>query len=171
MLGFFAFAIGTILVELISRETIIPAGNDETSQFLYVMICTLFVLPILSLIIIPVWVLLDSGVICSRKRGKIGRQKLPDIEGVYRIFQGFVNGYVGISTLVALVFIIFKDVIAVGSDIGFIPFMFLAPFVSIAICFLPFLFYDWQIKNLRKKLIGRLQRIGVKIIEDIKELQ
>lgn len=170
LLGFFAFSVGTILVNLISQETIIVGGGEDVSEFLYIIICTLFVLPILSLIIIPVWVLLDSGVICSRKRGKIGRQKLPDIEGVYRVFQGFVNGYVGISTLVAIVLIIFEDVIAVGSDIGFIPFMFIAPFVSTAICFIPLLFYDWQLKKLHEKFIVRLKRINVKTIEDVNEI-
>ncbi len=170
LLGFFAFAIGEILVEVISSKTIIPYGVEDTSEFLYVSICTLFVLPILSLITIPVWILLDSGSICSRKRNKIGRQKLPDIEGVYRTYQGFVNGYVGIATLVALFLLITADITEIGSDIGFIPFMFIAPFVSTAIVFLPLLFYDWQLKNLREKFISRLKKIGVKTIADINEI-
>ncbi|MFX1567614.1 MAG: hypothetical protein ACFFCV_04510 [Promethearchaeota archaeon] len=170
LLGFFAFAVGEVLVESISRETIIPYGVEDTSQFLYVIICTLFVLPILSLIAIPVWILLDSGILCSRKRNKIGRQKLPDIEGVYRTFQGFINGYVGIATLLAIFLLITADISEIGSDIGFIPFMFIAPFVSTAICFLPLLFYDWQLKNLREKFIAHLKKIDIKTIDDISKI-
>ncbi len=54
-----------------------------------------------------------------------------------------MNEYVGISTLVAFVLIIFEDITTVGSDIGFIPFTFIALFASTVINFFPFLFYDW----------------------------
>jgi hypothetical protein len=171
LLGFFAYSIGVLIVELAERlgriDFIIP--DPSVQQTLHLLVASLFALPILSLILIPVWVLLDSGAICARKKGKPRRQKLPDIEGVYRLYQSFVNGYISISTIAALVFIIIGEII-VEPDLQFIPFMIIGIFATTAMAMIPLLFYDWRMKNLREKFVKKLTKKGIRIVNDVNEI-
>ena len=170
VLGFFALSVGTIINELASRFGALDfIVIGDVTPGLYLITATIFVLPILSLILIPVWLLLDTGTMCSRKKGKAGRQKLPDIEGVYREFQSSINGYIGISTIIAVTLIIIDDIF-LNQEVGFMVLMFLGIFFSTAITMIPLLYYDWQIDNIRKKFIKLMTNKGMRIIEDVNDI-
>ena len=169
ILGFFAFNIGIIIEQLVDNNFIIKTGDAETS--LVIMVSTMFILPFLALIIIPIYLLRDTGVMCSRKKTKKGQQHLPDIEGVYRTFFSYITGYIGIGTIVGIVVVIYTDLIILStSDPGLIIFIFLAPFAAVSISIPPMMFYEWQMVRLKNKLNTKLTSKGVKVVDDINEI-
>ena len=168
ILGFFAFSIGIIIEQLVESDIIIKTGDAETS--LVIMVSTMFILPFLTLIIMPIYLLRDTGVMCSRKKTRKGQQHLPDIEGVYRTFFSYITGYIGIGTIVGMVVIIIKDIFLSTSDPGLIIFIFLAPFAAVAISIPPMIFYEWQMKKLKDKLKTKLTLKGIKIVENFDEI-
>ncbi|MFX0029325.1 MAG: hypothetical protein ACFE8B_08955 [Candidatus Hermodarchaeota archaeon] len=168
ILGFFAFSIGIIMEQLLKADFIVKTGDAETS--LLIMVSTLFILPFLSLIIIPIYLLRDTGVMCSRKKTRKGQQHLPDIEGVYRTFFSYITGYIGIGTIVGIVVIIIKDIFLSASDPGLIIFIFLAPFAAVAISIPPMIFYEWQMTKLKDKLKTKLTSKEIKMVGSITEI-
>jgi hypothetical protein len=168
-LVFFAFSIGIIIEQLVDNNFIIKTGDAETS--LVIMVSTMFILPFLALIIMPIYLLRDTGVMCSRKKTKKGQQHLPDIEGVYRTFFSYITGYIGIGTIVGIVVVIYTDLIILStSDPGLIIFIFLAPFAAVSISIPPMMFYEWQMIKLKNKLNTKLTSKGVKVVDDINEI-
>lgn len=168
ILGFFAFSIGIIIEQLLEPDFIVKTGDAQTS--LVIMVSTLFILPFLSLIIMPIYLLRDTGVMCSRKKTRKGQQHLPDIEGVYRTFFSYITGYIGIGTIVGMVVIIIKDIFLSTSDPGLIIFIFLAPFAAVTISIPPMMYYEWQMRKLKDKLRSKLILKGIKEVAEITEI-
>ncbi|MFX1374487.1 MAG: hypothetical protein ACFFA0_01625 [Promethearchaeota archaeon] len=169
ILGFFAFSIGIIIEQLVENDFIIKTGDAETS--LVIMVSTMFILPFLTLIIIPIYLLRDTGVMCSRKKTKKGQQHLPDIEGVYRTFFSYITGYIGIGTIIGIAVIIYRDLISLGTeDPGLLIFVFLAPFAAVAISIPPMMIYERQMIKLKNKLKTKLNSKGIKEVELINEI-
>ena len=169
ILGFFAFSIGIIIEQLVNNRFIIKTGDAETS--LVITISTMFILPFLSLIIMPIYLLRDTGVMCSRKKTKKGQQHLPDIEGVYRTFFSYITGYIGIGTIVGIVVVIYTDLILLStSDPALIIFIFLAPFAAVSISIPPMMFYEWQMIKLKNKFKAKLISKEIRVVENIDEI-
>jgi hypothetical protein len=169
ILGFFAFSIGMIIEQLFDNSFIIKTGDAETS--LVIMVSTMFILPFLAIIIMPIYLLRDTGVMCSRKKTRKGQQHLPDVEGVYRTFFSYITGYIGIGTMVGIFIIIYRDLIVLStSDPGLIIFIFLAPFGAVAISIPPMIFYEWQMIKLKNKFKAKLASKGIKSVDTVNEI-
>lgn len=172
VLGFFALSIGMIMVQFINPEIIISRGDIELLGL--IIISTFFILPFLILILAPIWLLQDCGIMSSRNEERIRKEsrKLPNIEGVHRIYSSYVMGYVGITTIVSLIIIMYSSMFSEFSysKTLFFPLGFIAPFFSVAISIIPILFYERKLPKLRKKLIIKLTMKEINIINDIKEL-
>jgi hypothetical protein len=118
----------------------------------------------------PIYLLRDTGVMCSRKKTRKGQQHLPDIEGVYRTFFSYITGYIGIGTIVGMVVIIIKDIFLSTEDPGLILFIFLAPFVTVAISIPPMIFYEWQMQKLKDRLKSKLISTGIKEVSEVTDI-
>ena len=171
ILGFFALSIGIVMIQFIDENFIII----KTPILLgLLLISTFFILPFLMLILSPIWLLKDIGIMCGRikKRLKEDQRQLPDIEGVYRIYNSYIMGYIGITSIVSIILIIYNTMISrMGStEMVFLPFGTIAPFYSVAISILPILFYEWRLPKFREKLINKLLAKGIKTIDDLNEI-
>ena len=171
ILGFFALSIGMIMIQFIDNTFIIIRSPNVLGLLL---ISTFFILPFLMLILSPIWILKDIGVMCGRikKILKEDQRQLPDIEGVYRVYNSYIMGYSGITTILSVILIIYNTMITRlgSSDIVLLPFGTIAPFYSVAISILPILFYEWRLPKLREKLINKLLANGIKTIDDLNEI-
>jgi hypothetical protein len=171
MLGFFALSIGIIMMQLIDENFIILTNPVLLGLLL---ISTFFILPFLVIILSPIWLLKDIGIMCGRIKTKLkgDQRQLPDIEGVYRIYNSYIMGYIGITSIVSIILIVYNTMISrVGStEMIFLPFGTIAPFYSVAISILPILFYEWKLPKFREKLVSKLLAKGIKIIDDLNEI-
>lgn len=171
ILGFFALSIGIIMIQFIDENFIIIMTPILLGLLL---ISTFFILPFLMLILSPIWLLKDIGIMCGRikKKLKEDQRQLPNIEGVYRIYNSYIMGYIGITSIISLILIIYITMITrMGStELVFLPFGTIAPFYSVAISILPILFYEWRLPKFREKLITKLIAKGIKTIDDLNEI-
>jgi hypothetical protein len=171
ILGFFALSIGIVMIQFIDENFIIIKNPVLLGLLL---ISTFFILPFLMIILSPIWLLKDIGIMCGRikKRLKEDQRQLPDIEGVYRIYNSYIMGYSGITSIVSIILIIYNTIISrMGStELIFLPFGIIAPFYSVAISILPILFYEWRLPKFREKLISKLLTKGIKTIDDLNEI-
>jgi hypothetical protein len=131
ILGFFALSIGIVMIQFIDENFIIIKNPVLLGLLL---ISTFFILPFLMLILSPIWLLKDIGIMCGRikKKLKEDQRQLPDIEGVYRIYNSYIMGYSGITSLASIILIIYITIISrMGStELVFLPFGIIAPFYS-----------------------------------------
>jgi hypothetical protein len=171
VLGFFALSIGLMMVQFIDNSIILL---KEPILLGLVIISTFFVLPFLILILSPIWLLHDGGVMCSRNKGRLKEdlRQLPDIEGVYRFYNSYITGYIGITTIVSLFIVIFSTMVSSSSsmELSFLPLGFLSPFYSVAISIIPILFYEWKLPKFREKLVNKLIAKGFKLVDDLDEI-
>jgi hypothetical protein len=65
-------------------------------------------IPIACLVLLPVWMLQSSGLMCSKKVESYKRPVTPDIESVGQFYIKMLKGYVGISTIISYSFILFQ---------------------------------------------------------------
>ncbi len=171
ILGFFALSVGMVMIQFIDENFIIIKNPILLGLLL---ISTFFILPFLMLILSPIWLLKDIGIMCGRinKKLKEDQRQLPDIEGVYRIYNSYIMGYSGITSIVSIILIIYITMISrmSSTELVFLPFGIIAPFYSVAISILPILFYEWRLPKFREKLISKLLAKGIKTIDDLNEI-
>lgn len=173
ILGFFAFSMGLIITEFFNPSIIIVNDPETTQYGFFVVISTLFILPFLILILLPIWVLKDAGIVCSRKKYKEGILKIPDIEGAYRTYNSYILGYIGISTVIAVIFLIYKDIIfniKGAGEVGFIPLTIITPFVGIGVNLIPLIFYELRSQKIREKIINKLMAEEIRIVDNINDI-
>jgi hypothetical protein len=174
--SFLAFALGLIIYEagLISPEVIIPEKlSVVVTDFDYVSMLALFIIPYIILIFAPIWLLKDSGIVCSKSNVNKENRETPDIEGVYRYYNTALTGYTGIGfvfTLIVLVIDRLEKLDPGAGELGDIPGIILTPFVLAFLVFPAIAFYEYRLKHMRTKLINKLEKKNIQTIETIKEI-
>ncbi|MFX0072535.1 MAG: hypothetical protein ACFFAO_15730, partial [Candidatus Hermodarchaeota archaeon] len=82
--------------------------SDEVSLPIMIEWISIIIgIPIATLIITPIWILDSAGLMCSLDLDKYKNRVTPDIESVGRFYSTVFKGYVGISTIVTYILIIY----------------------------------------------------------------
>jgi hypothetical protein len=71
----------------------------------------LMMVPVAAFMWSPIWVLEDSGVVAFLKPEQRDKRQTPDTEGVGRYYRIYLNGFVGISTIIGLGNFFYRSVI------------------------------------------------------------
>jgi hypothetical protein len=124
-------------------------GDEAINTMVYILVSFIF-MPLSTLLVPPLWLLNDSGIIAMKKR-KDGERKIPEIEGPSRYFNDLFTGSVttlAITTLVIFIIDLEKD-FQWDIVVGFIFVMIIVfPLIIIAIIYL----YEIFMRRLRRKL-------------------
>ncbi len=124
-------------------------------------IASLFIVPLVIIILIPLWMLEDSGLLAYRKFSD--KRKNPEIIGVFKQFKGFIGYFVGILTLVGYVIIVIKiiNLISLGFRIE-IPaiILLLLPFILSGILTIPLYLYEKTYNKNVDKVRNYIQKKG-----------
>jgi len=149
-------------------------GNsiDSTVSVLLIFLYAMLFSPITVIVITPLWVLDDAGIISMRKR-KEGERKLPDIEGPSTYFVNLLTGSAYSLALVTLVTFIIEITqhageIALLGALAYIIVMFYVEWLALIY------FFEIFIRKLKYKLLEKLPAKVVdttpKIITDEKSV-
>ncbi|MFX1398245.1 MAG: hypothetical protein ACFFAS_14525 [Promethearchaeota archaeon] len=169
VLGLLVYSMGTIVYNIADPTLLYsPYSDGYGHPLMLITIASLFLLPFATLFVLPVWLLLDSGVICSLTKLRADRQELPDIEGVHGLYYGIIMGYAGIGTIVSIIRLIYDTFSgALGAEpittIG-------SPFLIVGASIIPVIAYSWRVQGLRERLVGKLEKKGVTIIDNVNML-
>ena len=119
-------------------------------------------IPIATLIITPIWILDSSGLMCSLNQEKYKSRVSPDIESVGRFYSTIFKGYVGISTVVTYILILFTFAsIGVTPENYFI--IFIDPFVLILFFVFLSLILEIGVNKINKRLMKRYEKMGISL--------
>jgi len=163
----FTFSVASILYSLIKDHSIIVATSDVKTAYIYVLVLCLILYPFILLVLTPIWLMQDSSVMASRKKFKQGRRQLPDIEGVYSIYQKFINGYIGISTVISIILLLSEEL---AGHPGSALIIIFAPLLMLLLLTFPVSLYDFLVKKPNKRLIQMLSKKGILIVNTVGEI-
>ncbi|MFW9923708.1 MAG: hypothetical protein ACFFDW_10530 [Candidatus Thorarchaeota archaeon] len=133
--------------------------------FLYAFILA----PITVILIVPLWLLDDSGIISIKKR-KENERKLPDIEGPSTFFVNFLTGS-AYSLAVVTLYDFIKEIISTGEPalFGALAYMVVMLFIEwFVIIYLYEIFVNKMRIKLQEKLPQKLVDTNPKVITDQK---
>ena len=119
-------------------------------------------IPAACVIMLPIWMLESSGLMCSRQVELYNRPITPDIESVAQFYIKMLKGYVGISTIIAYGLMLYRFY-TISSDTSTILIVFIDPIVIILILVPISLLVEMR----SRKLIARLGSYYEKISIDI----
>jgi hypothetical protein len=145
----------------------------DTAQVLIITMPVIFILILLTgvlvLFFLPAWLLEDEGVICERKIA--GTRLTVDIEGVGNWHLALLNGFAGISALIAYS-VILTDLIEWFPTVAAHPELilwfylvpiiaiFVAPLIAMAPISIVYVAYELSLYENQQKLEDRLERDG-----------
>jgi len=133
-----------------------PSGLPATIEYTAIMVG----IPIACLLVLPIWLMESSGLMCSRKTELYDRPVYPDIESVGQFYTQILKGFVGISTVVAYSLILYEYFTA-SSDESVILLVFIDPIIIIML-FLPIsLLFEMRAAKTRAKLISKYEKLGI----------
>lgn len=119
-------------------------------------------IPIACIIILPIWILESSGLMCSKRIESYNRPVAPDIESVGQFYLKMLKGYVGISTIVAYGLILYQFLTS-GSSSTAILVVFIDPIIIILI-FLPIsLLIEMSSSRLNARLGSYYEKLSIDI--------
>lgn len=176
IVSFLSFSLGLIIYEsgIVAPEVIIPEKTSVVeTDYNYVSMLALFILPYLILILAPIWLLRDSGLVCVKSNIKKEKRETPDIEGVYRYYNSVITGYTGIGFVFTLIILIVDrlEKLDPGSgELTDIHGIFLTPFLIAFLIFPAMIFYEYRLKHMKIKLLQKLEKGNLRTIESIKEI-
>ena len=114
MPGLFCWAIG-LQNAFVGRPSSLPPaleGNPELARLVIAALqvtelplsfsLALLLVPVAALLWSPVWFLEDSGVVTSLKTAELEKRKTPDTEGLGRYYNSYLNGFVGLTTILVV---------------------------------------------------------------------
>jgi len=87
-------------------------------------------IPVACLVVLPIWMLESSGLMCSRRIELYNRPVTPDIESVAQFYIKMLKGYVGISTVIAYGLILYQFY-TISSETATILIVFIDPILII----------------------------------------
>ena len=115
-------------------------------------LASLFFVPLAILILVPLWILEDSGLIAYRIFPE--KRKNPDIEGIYKKYKGTVEYFVGFSIIIVYILMVYRifNIMLLGGSvlIIFIILIFL-PFTISGLIAIPIFFYKCLVGNTKEK--------------------
>ncbi len=171
VLGLFPLSIGLFLAEIIPESIIVSSDIAGTITKIQLVSTTgFFIMPILIIIFEPIWLLRDTRVMCKRSTIRKERRELPDIEGVYNYFESNVTGYIGIGAIISLIVILFDSIANLDpetEELSDIPGIILTPLLFIIFTFPIIISHEQFLPKLREKLIARLKRMGIPLVEEL----
>ncbi|MBD3341230.1 MAG: hypothetical protein GF353_19140 [Candidatus Lokiarchaeota archaeon] len=116
-------------------------------------------IPIAAIVVLPIWMLQSSGLMCFRKTDLYNRPITPDIEGVGHFYTNLLKGYVGISTIISYSLILYQYLTTTRNTAILV--VFVDPIVIIFL-FMPIsLILEILANKLNKRLYKKYQKIGI----------
>jgi len=116
--------------------------------------------PIASLIILPLWMLESSGLMCRKKIELYNRPISPDIESVGRFYSKMLKGFVGISTVTTYGLILF-EFFTTTAEFYTIFIVFIDP-VVIIFTFTPIsLFVEVRAPKINNRMISQYEKLNI----------
>jgi len=119
-------------------------------------------IPLATLIITPIWMLESSGLMCSINQEKYKNPVSPDIESVGRFYSTVFKGYVGISTVVTYILILFAFAEA-GVTLGNYFIIFIDPLALILFFVFLSLILEVRVNNINKRLTKIYEKMGINL--------
>ncbi|MBN1328805.1 MAG: hypothetical protein JXA54_04965 [Candidatus Heimdallarchaeota archaeon] len=144
------FLFSFILGYWLANWTYLKNLTFESHHVLVYMLFSLIVMPITIVLITPLWLLDDTGIIAIKKR-KEGERRIPDIEGPTVFFYNIYSGSaytLALVTIIDFLIEIFRDFNAVVFIAFFIIIILVLPSGIIAIIYL----YELFMRNLKPRL-------------------
>jgi hypothetical protein len=120
-------------------------------------------IPIAILIIIPIWMLEDSGLMCSLKLDKYKTRISPDIESTSRFYASYIKGYTGISTITGYALILYSFYLRGIEPMTYV-IIFIDPLAIMFMLIFPSLVVEMKLDKIRTKMIAILEKKGLNII-------
>ncbi len=128
-------------------------------------------IPIASVIIIPIWILESSGLMCSLNQEKYKNRVSPDIESVGSDFTSLIKGYIGISTVTTYIIILYKFFQTSNDIVTIIIVVFIDPFLIILMFILISLLLEYKVDDVNKRFISKIERKGIDITPQIVRIE
>ncbi|MFX1257048.1 MAG: hypothetical protein ACFFAN_04265 [Promethearchaeota archaeon] len=140
------------------------SGEDEQNiPVIIEWIAILIGIPIAALIITPIWILESSGLLCSLNQEKYKYRVSPDIESVARFYSTLFKGYVGISTIITYILILYRFALQ-GVTLSNYFIIFIDPFALI-LFFIPLsILLEAGANKINKRLTKGFEKMGISII-------
>lgn len=133
-----------------------PGGLPATIEYAAIMVG----IPIACLLVLPIWLMESSGLMCSRKTELYNRPVYPDIECVGQFYTQILKGFVGISTVLAYSLILY-EYFTTSSDDSVILLVFIDP-ILIIMLFLPIsLVFEMRAVKTKAILISKYEKLGI----------
>jgi len=142
------------------------ANSVDTIPVVIEYIAVLIGIPIACLIIIPIWILQSSGLMCNRNIERYRRPVTPDIESVGSFYSKIMKGYVGISTVTTYSLILYNEFLK-NSDASVYMLVFVDPFVIMLIFVVISLLLEMNLQAINKFLFRKLEKLGIKTAPQI----
>jgi len=139
------------------------AGSDEASLPVMIEWISIIVgIPIATLIITPIWILDSTGLMCSLNQDKYKNRVSPDIESVGRFYSTVFKGYVGISTVVTYILVIYTFA-QQGVTIENYFIIFIDPLALILFFVFLSLILEAGVNQINKRLMKGFEKMGINI--------
>ena len=135
---------------------------------------TFFFLPFVLLLFFILWALEDSGIIAYRIFPE--KRKNPDINGVYKIFKGFIEYAIGFSVLIAYYFLTvgaLEDTSPTEESFLIPLILFFLPFIVCGFLAIPIFLYEKYFNKMMNRVKPYLEKHGYKeiIIPEFESLE
>lgn len=114
-------------------------------------------IPIASILILPLWVLESSGLMCSKRIESYNRPVTPDIESVAQFYKKLLKGYIGISTIISYSLILY-DILLANEPFSSVLIVFIDPIVIIFLFSFVSLLFEIRAPKLKKRLFLYLEK-------------
>ncbi|MBY9006103.1 MAG: hypothetical protein KGD63_05040 [Candidatus Lokiarchaeota archaeon] len=124
-------------------------------------IASFFFIPLAIIILIPLWMLEDSGMMAFRSFPE--KRKNPEILGIFKQFKGFIGYFVGVLTFISYIVIVYKIIQVISyENIALIPtiLLLLLPFILSGILATPILIYEKSFDKTMNKVVTYLKKKG-----------
>jgi len=117
--------------------------------------------PIASLLVLPLWILQFSGLMCSKRVELYKRPVTPDIESVGQFYIKMLKGYVGISTVVSYTLVLLEILQTSSNLYSAILMVFIDPIVIIMIFMLISLVFEMRASKLNLRVNKSLEKLNI----------
>ena len=119
-------------------------------------------IPVVCIIVPPLWMLESSGLMCSKKIESYNHRVTPDIESFGQYYIKMLRGYVGISTVVAH-FLVLYEIFTTSSTFISIFIVIINPIITILI-FMPIsLFIEMRSHKTNARLDTYYKKLSIDI--------
>ena len=120
-------------------------------------------MPIASLIIIPLWMIQTSGLMCAKRIESYNYPVSPDIENVSQFYIKLLKGFVGISFIISYSMILF-DYFTTTTDTSTFFVVFLDPIIIILFSLPIALIIEMREGQIKDKMVKVLNKLKIDTI-------